>query len=209
MPRFNSSYIERRQQLLQMLGRRSRFVFFSKIALGCMIATLLAIIILLPLMEDEATRIILAGTDKGEELQPVMVNPKFQGVDGQNQPFMVTATRAFHKDSNTVEMVNIQADLTMKDRTWLALSADNGTMNMGDQTLLLHGNVKLFHDRGYEFTTEKVRIDTISGNATGESPLSGQGDIGNFQAEQFSIFDRGARMVLSGNVTMKIRPNAS
>lgn len=207
MARFSNSYTERRQQLMQMLGRRTRFVFMSKIALGMMIAALLSIIIILPLMEQD-TRITLTSTAPGEELQPVMVNPKFQGVDAQNQPFMVTASRAFHKDSDTVEMENIQADLTMKDRTWLALSAKKGALNLKDQTLTLMGQVKLYHDKGYEFATESLRIDTATGNAAGESTLTGQGQIGNFTAEQFSIFDKGERMVLSGHVTMTIKPDA-
>jgi lipopolysaccharide export system protein LptC len=207
MARFASSYVERRQQLLQMLGRRSRFVFMSKIALGVMITLLLGLIIILPLMQDES-RITLTSEAPGEELQPVMVNPKFQGMDGQNQPFTVTATRASHTDADTVQMENIQADMTMKDRTWLALSSNTGTLNLKDQTLLLAGNVKLYHDQGYEFSTERVRIDTATGNATGESPLTGQGSIGNFRAEQFSIFDKGERMVLSGHVTMTLRPDA-
>jgi lipopolysaccharide export system protein LptC len=209
MPRFTNSYTDRRQQLLLMLGRRSRFVFFSKVMLGCMILLLLGIITILPLLEDEASRITLASTQKGEELHPVMINPKFQGVDGQNQPFVVTATQAFHKDERTVVMEKIQADLTMKDTTWLALSANGGTMDLQDQTLFLSGDVKLFHDKGYEFTTEQVRIDTVNGNATGELPVQGQGVMGSFTAEQFSIFDRGERMILSGNVTMRIRPNAT
>ena len=207
MARFSNSYTERRQQLLQMLGRRSRFVFMSKIALGAMIAVLLGIIIILPLMEGDK-RITLTSTAPGEEQQPVMVNPKFQGVDAQNQPFMVTATRAFHKDADTVEMENIQADLTMKDRTWLTLSANKGALNLKDQTLLLTGQVKLFHDKGYEFATESLRIDTNTGNAVGESTLTGQGQIGYFTAEQFSIFDKGERMILSGHVTMTIKPDA-
>ncbi|MBY0356264.1 MAG: hypothetical protein K2Q12_11140, partial [Rickettsiales bacterium] len=96
MPRFTNSYIDRRQKLLLVLARRSRYVLFSKIALGLMITVLLGVVVILPLMEEEA-RITIAVNEKGQQAQPMMMNPKFQGTDAQNQPFTVTATRAFHK----------------------------------------------------------------------------------------------------------------
>lgn len=207
MPRFTNSYIDRRQKLLLVLARRSRYVLFSKIALGLMITVLLGVVVILPLMEEEA-RITIAVNEKGQQAQPMMMNPKFQGTDAQNQPFTVTATRAFHKDADNVQLENIQADMTLKDRTWLALTADKGTINLGDQNLQLFGHVKIYHDKGYEFTTESMRIDTATGNVVGESALEGQGQVGNFKAEQFSIFDKGNRMILSGHVTMTIMPDA-
>lgn len=207
MSRFTSSYMERRQRLLLVLARRSQFVLFSKIVLGLMIALLLGAIIILPLL-NKATRITLTSVTQGEELQPVMLNPKFQGMDAQNQPFTVTAVRAYQKNDNIVEMESIQADMTLKSRTWLLLSANHGTINSQDQELKLVGDVRLYHDQGYEFTTNSVRIDTSTGNAVGEEPIKGHGAIGNFTAKQFSIFDKGERMILSGNVTVLIKPDA-
>ena len=68
-----------------------------------------------------------------------------------------------------------KGDITLKDGTWLALSAEAGVYRKKDELLDLEGNVNLFHDGGYEIATSRARIDLAKNSAEGDEPVVGQG----------------------------------
>ena len=126
-----------------------------------LIMALLATMVILPLIRGDSSgvRIALTGAQEVPDARPVMKNPRFQGADSKMQPYMVTAKSAIQQDADTIVLNTVQADLTLKDNTWLAVKAEQGTLKLSRQVLYLVGNVDVFHDGGYEMHTERAFVD--------------------------------------------------
>ncbi len=141
----------------------SHLVTLLKLVLPSVAVGLVAMILLWPQLNpiDQRFRLkpVAVGIDDLENLR--MINPRYTGSDTQNQPYVVTADQALQVsgDSNVTDLVKPKGDLTLKDGTWLALSAEAGVYRKKDELLDLEGNVNLFHDGGYEIATSRARID--------------------------------------------------
>lgn len=199
-----------RKRLLERLTRYSRFVSVSKVSLIVMTAVLVGTVVVLPLMRGDAggMRIVFTAAEEATEEEPVMKNPRFQGTDHKNQPFMVTAQTATQRDKNTIDLVKVSADMTMKDESWLIVTANKGTLALGDKELWLEGDVTLFHDAGYEMKTERVLADLGKSEARGDTEIHGQSVMGHLDAGSFTVFDRGKHLVFHGPVKVIIQPGA-
>ena len=212
MARFEHPQLIRRARQLQQLSLRTKRVLYTKIALVIVFVLVMAVMLLLPLANEQSgLRIAFtgpAGTAQ-KPTQPVMERPKYQGVDQKDQPFTVTADRAVQKDTNTVLLSNVQADLTTADKAWISVTSNDGVLQLDKQLLTLNGRVHMFHDAGYEMTTEQVTVNTHTGDAQSVVPMDGQGPAGVFHAQGFNIYDKGQRMVFNGRVTMTLVPHAS
>lgn len=155
--------------------------------------------LILPLIAVAIIAIMLVWSDmekvaepiKREEIAPQTVgknellNPKFQSEDGKSQPYTITADRAFQEAGNLDRVVLQQpvADLSMKNGTWIAVKAKDGEYFQGTQKLHLSGNVRLFHDEGYEIVTEKIDLDVAGQKASSVLPVSGHGPRGTIEGK--------------------------
>lgn len=197
-----------RLRLLETLTRYSRFVSVSKVLLMVMTLLLVGTVVVLPLIRGDAggMRIVFTATEESAEQEPVMKSPRFQGTDNKNQPFMVTATIARQRDKNTIDLETVSADMTLKDASWLLVTANKGTLALGDKELWLEGNVTLFHDAGYEMKTPRVLVDLAKSEARGDAEIEGQSEMGHVRAGSFTVFDRGRHLVFHGPVKVVIEP---
>ena len=194
--------------LFRRLGRHTRFVNISKIALILTTLGLLGIAIIWPLMETDQAGVrinMITVTDEKDQEMPVMKNPRFQGTDNKNQPYLVTADKAVQQDKDHVRLLKVSADMSFEDSSWMLVSANEGILTLSEKDLLLLGKVELFHDGGYEMQTERIRVDIAGGHAYGDHPLRGRGPMGLIEARQFEIFDRGERLVFHGPVRVVIQ----
>ena len=147
----------------------SGFVQIAKIMLPVTAVGLIALVILWPHLrtEDLRFRIGFAAIQSNVDGDPNLLNPRYVGTDEDNQPFAVTADIAKKLDGEGMDVrIGLElpkADITLKDGTWLVLTAENGIYARSDKTLDLAGSVNLFHDSGYEFRTEKATVDLSQG----------------------------------------------
>lgn len=199
-----------RLRLLETLTRYSRFVSVSKMLLMLMTAVLVGTVVVLPLMRGDAggMRIVFTATEESPEEEPVMKNPRFQGTDHKNQPFLVTAKQAVQRDKSTIDLTSVSADMTLKGESWLLVTAKKGTLALGEKELWLEGDVTLFHDAGYEMQTERVLVDLGKSEARGDTAIHGQSAMGRLDAGSFTVFDRGKHLVFHGPVKIVIQPGA-
>ncbi len=197
-----------RSQLLERLGRYTRFVRLSKLLLSLAILLLLGTVIVLPLLKGDKAgmRLVFAGSEEAPATSPVMSKPRYQGTDSKMQPYMVTADQAIQQDENTVILQNVEADMTLGDASWLVVHAAQGTIDMATEGLLLNGKVQLYHDGGYEVTTERVSVDMRGGMARVDMELEAHGPIGYIHAKGLTVYDRGERFVFDGPVSLIIHP---
>jgi lipopolysaccharide export system protein LptC len=139
-----------------------------------------------------------------------MINAKYDGVDEEGRPFTVTADMATQlSDQRTqIELQLPKADMTLNDGTWLALNAKVGNYDRDAELLDLRGDVSLFHDRGFEMTTESAQVNLAEGTAQGDQAVEGHGPVGILRAEGFQVLDRGSRIIFTGQSQMIFFPEA-
>ncbi|MEO5336178.1 MAG: LPS export ABC transporter periplasmic protein LptC [Magnetospirillum sp. WYHS-4] len=190
----------------------SRFVATAKRLLPVGAAVLIGLVALWPHInkKDNRFRIGISVLQEGDSSAPNMLNPRYVGTDKENRPFSITAdlARNISPGATTVDLEMPKADVTMNDGTWLVLTAAEGRYDHIARSLLLAGNVNLFHDTGYEIRTSKVIVDLSEGTAKGPDAVEGQGPFGDMKAEGFQIYDRGTTILLTGRAKVIMYPGA-
>jgi lipopolysaccharide export system protein LptC len=188
------------------VARYTLFVALSKRFLWILVAGIIALVVWIASdnSADNKARLVFSNIAQSSNLQNLMSNPHFQGVDAQNRPYTVTATKATQLDEENISMEQIRADMNLGTGAWIAMDAGTGLMNMKTKQLELHDGIDLFYQGGYEFRTSNAQVDIQKGNAYGESPVEGQGPLGTLKANSFQIVNQGQRIVFNGSVRMKL-----
>lgn len=193
-------------------NRYSMFVGLMKVLLPAMAAALILLVIAWPhfTIDKDTFRLGLAGLAPRQAESLSMLNARFDGIDDKDQPYTLTADVATQSDRND-KLINLElpkADITLEDGSWLALTARSGQYDRESRQLDLSGSVSLFHDRGFEMLTESARIDLANGTAEGTQPVQGHGTAGVIDAQGFQVFDRGERIIFTGESHLTILPGA-
>jgi lipopolysaccharide export system protein LptC len=180
---------------------RRIIVNLLKFVLPLIALTLMALVVLWPQIEEvQNSGFRLGFSTSPEDLMEnvAMSNPRFFGVDGNRQPFTVTASEAVEATESQDRGEHIyldgpQADITLEDGSWIALTANQGFYTEGDGMLDLVGTVNMYHDNGFEIHTEEAEIAMNSGSASGTVPVDGQGPFGTIKSDSgFELEDKGA-----------------
>ena len=195
----------------------SRFVNLMKFLLPLAALALLFLVFLWPNLNSDDLKFQLGFATINFEIggQPSMINPRYHGADEKNQRYSVTADLAKrigkNQDSLSSEVLRLEmpkADIMMKDGTWLVLTAKTGVFLKKEQKLNLTGKVNLFHDSGFEVTTQKAQIDLENGAATGALPVEGHGPFGHLEGEGFKLLNKGKTIFFTGKSRLTIHPSA-
>lgn len=189
-----------------------RIVSALKVILPTVALSLIILAVAWPMLEerdrDFALGLIGDILQKPQAMQ--ILNARYSGFEGENQPFSITADAVDQDtpDAPVAQLTQPKADILLKDGSWMAITAPEGTVHKPDQTLQLEGGVNLFHDQGYEFRTDRALLNFKEGSAKGDDPVEGQGPFGTIKADGFRIYDRGDRVVLKGKAKVTIFPDA-
>ncbi len=188
----------------------SRFVAVMKLALPLAAAALLALVWAWPHLKATDLRFRIGFSDlvTRDSAEPNMLNPRYVGTDAGRQPFSLTSdvARAAAGDRAKIDLEQPKGDMTLKDGTWLLLTAETGIFARTAKTLDLAGAVNLFHDSGYEIRTEKAFVDLEHGAAEGRLPVRGHGPFGDLHAEGFRLVDKGKVIYFTGKAKLVIFP---
>jgi len=182
-------------------GGYSRFVTWMKVLLPFVALALVALVIAWPrLKSNDGFRIGFSSIRLSGEAQPGMDNARYIGTDEKQQPFSVTAdlARIISESDGEMALELPKADLTLDDGTWLVLTADTGRYKRDPATLELQGGVNLFHDTGYEISTEQLTVNLKSGKAEGHTPVTGHGPFGELKSQGLKLIDKGQVIYFTG-----------
>jgi lipopolysaccharide export system protein LptC len=67
----------------------------------------------------------------------------------------------------------------------------------------------VFHDRGYELTTDTAHVDMAAGTAEGNDAVQGQGVFGDVTSQGFRLLDHGQTIIFTGKAKLHVAPRAS
>jgi len=191
-------------KIVAPVTRYTRFVYLSKVFLWVLVVAVIAIVIWIASGHSGVgpPRMIVSSVPHADNLQNIMLKPRYQGVDVHNQPYTVVADKAVQKDKDTVTMEVIRADLMRHNGSWLGLNSATGELNTQTKQMLLNGGVSLFADGGYEFRTDHAQVDIQKGSAYGDSHVEGQGPPGTIEADGFSMDNHEHVIHFNGSVKM-------
>jgi lipopolysaccharide export system protein LptC len=186
--------------------RYTRLVRLGKNLLWLIIASMIAVVVWIASDNtgEGGARIVFSNIEQSEALQNVMLKPNYQGLDKHNKPYTVTAEKATQKDTETVVLNTLRADMTGDDGKWLALNAGSGELNTTKKLLALGDGIEVFYDGGYTFRTLSANININEGSAKGEHQVEGQGPAASLQADNFTILERGNIIRFNGSVKVTL-----
>ncbi len=185
----------------------SRLVRRLRVVLPLVAVLTVAIVILWPRIRAEFNR--PTQTSK-EERQAKMVNGRYVGSDSHGRPYTVTYESAQQPPGGgPIEMVNPTAELTLQNGHWVAIKAAQGRYDQTAGLIDLSGNVELFHDDGYRFTTEKAHVEFNKNLVWGERAVTGRGPRGEVVGRGFRVINNGDAIVITGPARLLLRPDAA
>lgn len=197
---------------LGVSGGYSRFVRMMKLLLPFLALGLVALIVIWPRLKSEDTfRIGFSSVRLSGTAEPGVDNARFMGTDDNRQPYSITADLARIDTSidGLVRMEMPKADLTLDDGTWLVLTSDIGRFFEDRQRLELEGTVNLFHDTGYEISTQELIVDLRKSTAESETPVAGHGPFGELTSRGLKLFDKGSVIRFTGPAQLVLYPAQS
>lgn len=189
--------------------QRRRFVQFMKFVLPLLAVGLVGLIVAWPQLSrrDAGFRLTFSSIES-EEMQLVMNNPRFRGLDNKSQPYVVTADRAIQDpdDTKQVTLDNINADITLSDGGWLALTARTGLFHSETRILVLHGDINVYSDRGYEFHGMSAEVDLNTSVLASDEKVWGHSGLGAIRANGMRVYDKGRTIVFTNGVKTTLNP---
>jgi lipopolysaccharide export system protein LptC len=135
-----------------------------------------------------------------------MINPRFQGREGDGRSFVISAASATRDDKDlrrvTLEkpVITLGVD-TPKPTHVTALS---GLYIEGEPVIRLTGDVQVDDASGYHFSTELANLDTVKNLVEANSPLAGTGPIGEVKSDSYGVYEDGDRIIFRGRVRARI-----
>lgn len=190
------------------LTKHARFVLAMKIL--CILIALVLILLLIMFsafspvekkfkLLPSAPEMVLNDNDS-QKIQ----NPRFQGVDSQNQPYNIVADVAIQKTKDIFLLENITADITLHEEGWVSLSAKRGVLTLSQKTVDLSEDVHVFSEGGHEISTEFAHIDMKKNIVASEKAVHMQGPLGILNAQGFVSYQNDNKIVFVGPVHVKI-----
>ncbi len=212
-PRPTVSYWAPKETSRQLMGvpRYLKMIGFSKLLIGMVVIALVTVVIVMPLANREETgmRIMMnelpVAQDQTDDT-PKMGNPRFEGVDSKNNPFVVTADQAIQQDISTVRLINLKAQITLKDGKWMAISANQGLLQIPHKKVLLDGKVEFTTAEGESFSTEQIMVNLGTGDAWGPKPVEAKAAMGTIRADSFQFSQSYEAIRFSNQVKLVIYP---
>lgn len=197
----------RAQQVMgfQMIAKHTRMVATAKWGMGALALILLALLVVLPMTvpKEAAMRLAFSNISTGDTDKPAMINPRFEGLNEDNQPFTVMAKRAIQRNDELIDLENLQADLGLSGGTrWVNMTARTGVYDRSLKYLWLRNDVNLFFDDGTEVHTEECDIDISRGIAQGVNEVTMTNPTATLRADRYRIEQKHKRAFFTGNVRM-------
>ncbi|MBX3454562.1 LPS export ABC transporter periplasmic protein LptC [Ferrovibrio sp.] len=196
-------------QSIKQPKQRRGFVRFMKFVLPLCAVALVGVMAAWPqLTRREGGFRLSYSSIETQELALVMNNPRFRGIDGKGQPYVVTADRAVQDadDAKQVTMDNVAADIALTDGGWLSLTAKTGLYHDVSKLLTLHGDINVFGDRGYEFHGLVAEVDLNAGTVASDDKVWGHTGLGAIRANGIRVYDKGKTIVFINGVKTTLHP---
>jgi lipopolysaccharide export system protein LptC len=187
------------------IGRYSRLVSGLKLALPLIGASILLVLLLVPVAFTPQPE----GRKSGA-MDATMKNPVYTGQEKDGTPFTVKADEARQQPEmpNVTDLKDPKAQIDLGNGKAINMQSGTAQYNEKDGTLKLNGDLSLQHSDGTTFTTQGATVDVNNKNASGNQPARLEGNFGEVHGQGFEVRDGGKVIVFTGESSAKIKLGA-
>lgn len=188
--------------------RHSRLVWLLRITIP--IGAILGLITLIAYSILDPFRSVPVKLDIGslklEGSAIMMERAELKGYRDNNSPFVVTASKAVQdiKQPHIVNLAELRSDITMPDQTSAKIAADQGVYDTQKQILTVEGQV-IVETRQYTVRMQSATVNFTTNSIASGDPVNVSAIGGVISANEFSVFDNGARILFKGRVRSVFR----
>ena len=196
----------RRQARMQSWRRRSALIHRLRRILPLTVAAVLVLLTGWVLVQGFMTR-MGEGRSGGAAIH--MTNAHFYGRDGDGRAFVLGAAEASrgNGDMQQIALVRPLLEFNADELRPSRITSSHGAYREDTHILNLTDHVVLVDGAGDTFQTNQAMVDTQRQVVTGWNGVRGFGPRGTITANAFGVYDRGQRVVFSGEVHSLIKPN--
>lgn len=152
------------------------------------------------------------GSLKLEGSAIMMERAEMKGYRDSDTPFSVTASKAVQdiKQPQIVNLSDLRSTIAMPDKTNANIAADSGVYDTQKQILDVSGQV-LIETRQYTVRLKSATVNFTTNSVVSKEPVNVSAIGGVISADEFSVFDNGARILFNGRVRslFKSTPDSS
>jgi len=200
---------ETKRTLRARAGQHTRMIEWLRLALPIAAGLVLILLIIWPEIRPHVTRQALLKNIPDLVIQ----NLHYTGLNSKNEPYSLSAAKAKRPSGaqNIYDLDRPEGEITLTNGTWIDGKAQYGRFDQDTRKLWLGGDVQLFQDKGYQFTTDEMQADLADNFAWGEKPVLIQGDFGEIRGQGFKLLDSGNVMIIKGpaTATLSLHPSTS
>lgn len=130
----------------------------------------------------------------------VIDNLHYSGANEKGEPFSLSAAQATRPTAlrGVYDLVKPEGDILLKSGAWVDGKADLGRYDDVGKKLWLGGNVRLFHNEGYQVTTDEAQVNLNTYDAWGDKDVLIQGDFGTVRGTGFRFLNSGRSIIVIG-----------
>ena len=139
-------------------------------------------------------------------INQVLVKPVFMGLNKEEQPFKVTASKAtrFKEETNTFYLENPIGEILI-DNDKYYLSGKNGVYDKNIQELKINGNVKFNNNLDLKFSTTEIFFDFKKQVLFGEKAVSGYRNNTKIDSQGIKILNKENKIIFTGKTKLLLK----
>lgn len=187
----------------------TRFVKIMRLILPMAALLLVALVMAWPKMEQSITPLTPENISENPQsvTQNELINPRFEGADSQNNPYILIAKRATQSANNPdiLLLESPNGDITLGAEDKLAITALKGTYRQNAGKLLLEGDVHLVHSAGYVMDTSRLSIDVKAQESRTDQAVTITGPAAKLNATGMDARNNEGLIVFTGPATLVLK----
>ena len=191
------------------LSRYSRFVRLAKLALPSIAAVLIALLLLFPSLKKDTRdfKLDITRPKKGEMEKLHVENTVFYITDKNNKVnnFIASNIDETAPGSKLIRLTKPEGILPLEQDRWVNIKAPVGYFNQNNNLLELQEHVEMFYSEGMNVVTSSAFFDFNASRGYGSKPVTGQGFMGDLQAEGFEYSARNDILTFTGHNDITIK----
>lgn len=196
--------------LARNFRRHRKFIRSLKFILPVIAIVLTAILLIYPTLYPQDNKIIIQAVEVTAAAEnPPMVNPRFAGFDKDNQPYNISAQRAYPEKDENVRLEDISADITLKNGTWISIITPHGFYESTKKYLTLNDIFEIFiteeNTKTYHIEGSGMDVDMDKNLLSSKNPVDVEAPMGRLTAGGFRILNREGKITFTGPVKLVIR----
>ncbi len=190
-------------------GSRDRLVKVAKIGFPLAAFLLFAALVLVPLNEVRELSFLLSkdsAAEAGERLR--VMQASYRGTTTAGEAFEISAASAVQKSSDVpvVRLRGLAARIERADGP-ATVTAPGGLYYLETGRIEVGGPIKVRSAAGYRVDGERLIIDLEANQVHSGLPVSGELQMGRFEAGGFEADLPGKRVVLTNGARMRLYPD--